>query len=414
MSKRQISIPLDIPDVEVLGVDIQTGQGIIITIESTLNTARCKQCGREISDFHGHSEWVQVRHLPILEQAVYVRYRPKRYRCAYCEGGPTTTQQVSWHEANSPNTRAFEDYLLKMLVNSTVQDVSQKVGLSYDRVLGVLERRMAQTVDWSRFERLDLLGIDEIALKKGHGDYAVIVSTRLAGGQVTVLGVLPDRQKATVEQFLVSIPDPLKATVHSVCVDMYEAYRLAVKAALPAAQVVIDRFHVVRQYSEAADKVRRREMARLKKTLPKTEYRALKEARRAFRTHAHQLDEPQRSVLERLFQHAPCLRMLYTFREGLFTIFEQATSQADAQTRLQRWIFLVREQHIVGFEPFLSTLQTYWEEITNFFVRRLTSGFVEGLNNKIRVLLRRAFGLFNLKHLFQRLSLDLEGYPGLA
>jgi transposase len=140
------------------------------------------------------------------------------------------------------------------------------------------------------------------------------------------------------------------------------------------------------KYSEAADKVRRREMARLKKTLPKAEYRALKGARRAFRTHAQHLDEPDRAVLERLFQHAPCLRSVYTFREGLFTIFEQATSKAAAQTRLHNWRFLLQEQHISGFETFLTTLQTYWEEITNFFVHRLTSGFVEGLNNKIRVL----------------------------
>jgi transposase len=129
MGKREISIPLDIPDVEVVSVEMKGKQGFIITVESTLKTARCKECGREITAFHGHSEWVQVRHLPILEQAVYIRYRPKRYRCGYCEGGPTTTQEVSWHAANSPYTRAFEEYVLKMLVNSTVQDVSRKVGL---------------------------------------------------------------------------------------------------------------------------------------------------------------------------------------------------------------------------------------------------------------------------------------------
>ena len=73
-------------------------------------------------------------------------------------------------------------------------------------------------------------------------------------------------------------------------------------------------------------------------------------------------------------------------------------------------MFLVREQAITAFVPFLDTLERYWTSITNFFKRRLTSGFVEGLNNKIRVLTRRCFALFNLEHFFQRLWLDLEGY----
>lgn len=241
---------MDIPDIDVLSVEVKAKQGIIITVESQQKTAVCKECGREICAFHGHSDWVEVRHLPILEQAVYIRYRPKRYRCPYCEGGPTSTQQLSWHAANSPYTRAFEDYLLKMLINSTVQDVSQKVGIGYDSVLGVLERRVVERVDWTRFEQLAVIGIDEIALKKGQRDYAVMISTRLPSGQVTVLGVLPDRQKETVEAFLRAIPDSLKASVQSVCLDMYDSYLSAVKAVLPQAQPVIDRFHVVLQYAE--------------------------------------------------------------------------------------------------------------------------------------------------------------------
>jgi transposase len=258
---------------------------------------------------------------------------------------------------------------------------------------------------------LAVLGIDELALKRGQRDYAVMISTWLEDGQIVILGILPNREKATVEAFLNSIPEALKATVHSVCMDMYEAYRSAVKAALPHAQSVIDRFHVVQKYAEEADQVRRQEMARLKKTLPKTEYRDLKAARRAFRKHPARLDPDEKAALQRLFQHAPSLRLVYAFREGLFTIFQTATSKADAQEQLRIWMFLVREQAIPGFDAFLKTLLSFWDEITNFFVLRLTSGFVEGLNNKIRVLLRRAYGLFNLTHLFQRLSLDLEGYP---
>jgi len=95
-------------------------------------------------------------------------------------------------------------------------------------------------------------------------------------GVIAEISPEANRQKATVQAFLDSIPEPLKATIHTVCVDMYESYLQAAQAALPQAEIVVDRFHVAKQYSETVDKVRRTEMARLKKTLPKEEYQTLK------------------------------------------------------------------------------------------------------------------------------------------
>lgn len=410
----EIRIPLDLPDIDVVRVEARAGKGWTITVESTLQTTRCRVCGREISAFHGHDSWVEVRHLPILDQPVYIRYRPKRYRCPYCEGRPTTTQAVSWHTPGSGMTKAYERYVLKALIHSTIEDVRVKERLRYDQVLGVMERCVAAQVNWAIFKCLEVLGIDEIALKKGQQDYAVIVSTRLADGDVAVLGVLPDRQQATVQAFLEGIPAPLKATVQSVCLDMYDPYRLAVEAALPQAEIVIDRFHVARHYMDAADAVRKATMKKLKTTLPKAEYATLKGMHRVFRRHWATLSTADRALLERLFAYAPILRLVYDFREGLFRIFETAPSVEQAAQDLTAWMFLVQEQHIPGFAAFLKTLQAHWQGILNFFKHRLTSGFVEGLNTKIRVLTRRCFGLFNLQHFFQRLWLDVEGYRVLA
>src|SRR3989304_4754399 len=104
-STAQIVIPLDIPDVQVLQTELTDRNEIILTVESTLRGARCHRCGRAITKLHGHDDWVIVRHLSILGRAVYLRYRPQRYRCPYCTNHPTTTQQVAWHEAKSPNTK---------------------------------------------------------------------------------------------------------------------------------------------------------------------------------------------------------------------------------------------------------------------------------------------------------------------
>jgi transposase len=404
-----IRIPLDLPDVKVISVEGRAQGGWTITVESTLASTHCRKCGRRIREFHGHDDWVEVRHLPIFDQAVFIRYQPKRYRCPYCEGGPTTTQGLRWQVPPSPFTRAYEDHLLKALIHSTVQDVSQKEGVGYDAVVGVLDHRVHTTVDWSRFTRLAVIGIDELAVKKGQGDYAVLVSARLSGDELALLAVLPDRKTETVQTFLNSIPERLKATIHTVCVDMYENYLQAAQAALPQADIVVDRFHVVKLYSEAVDKVRRQGLARLKKTLPKADYQTLKGSHVVFRKHRANLDPEEQALLNRLFAYLPQLRLLYDFREYLFVIFQTAASSQRAEAELKAWIFLVKEQALDAFFPFLETLQRYWSFILNFFKRRLTSGFVEGFNHKVRVLLWRSFGLFKLDRLFQRLWLDLVG-----
>jgi transposase len=410
MSTARITVPLDIPDVRVLQTQITEQGEFIITVESTVSSARCRRCGKEIRKFHGYDDWVTVRHLSILGQPVYLRYRPKRYRCEDCAGKPTTTQSLSWHEPNSPQTTVYDTRLLLQLVNATVDDVSIKERLPYDVVLGVLERRIAAQVDWARYTELGVLGVDEIALKKGHRDFVVIVTARLKDGSIAILGVLPDREKATVKRFLNGIPAPLRATIHTLCTDMYESYIQAVREALSHVQIVIDRFHVAQKYRDAADSVRKRELKRLKQELPKAEYQHLKGNLWAFRKNHADLQPDEQACLVRLFAYSPELEAAYTLREELTAIFEQASALPQAQAQIRAWQACVRHSGLSCFDDFLKTLDRWWTEITNYFVHRDSSGFVEGLNNKLKVLKRRCYGLFNLGHLFQRIFLDLEGY----
>ena len=144
MPTAQITIPLDIPDVRVLQTQLTAQGEYVITIESTLTSAVCHRCGRMIRKSYGTDDWVTVQHLPILGRPVYLRYRPKRYRCDSCEVHPTTTQQLTWHTPNSPQTNAFDTPLRLQLVNATLEDVSLKERLPYDLVLGVIGRRIAQ------------------------------------------------------------------------------------------------------------------------------------------------------------------------------------------------------------------------------------------------------------------------------
>jgi transposase len=181
MAKPEIIIPLDIEDVNIFKVEVSQNGDIHIQLESSLDYGYCRKCGGKITKLHSYDDWVTVRHLPSFGHAVYIHYRPKRYECEACEGGPTTTQQLKWHKEHSPNTVAFERWLLVSLVNSTVQDVTLKVDVTYDTVLGVIERQIDKRVDWSDYSGLEVLGIDEIARFKGHRDFVAVVSARLAG-----------------------------------------------------------------------------------------------------------------------------------------------------------------------------------------------------------------------------------------
>lgn len=410
MGKAQIRIPLDIPDVRVLQTSIGERGEIIITIESTKAGTLCRRCGKWITKLHGRDEWVTIRHLPVFGRPSYLRYRPRRYQCRDCEGHPTTTESLEWHDSNSPHSFAYDNHVLLQLVNSTVEDVSRKEGLPYERVVGALERRIESSTSWSSMAEIEVLGLDEIALKKGHHDYVTLVTGRLYVGEIVILGVLPGHEKGEVVEFLRSIPQRILQKVQTVCCDLWDAYTEAVRQEIPMARIVADRFHVAKHYRQAADQIRKQELLRLKKTLPKADYQTLNGSFHAFRKNAKDLHKEERKVLRRFFAHSGPAKQAYVLREQLTAIFEMNLSKKQAQAKLRRWIERVHKSGLQCFDDFLKLLSAWWEEITNYFILRENSGFVEGFNNKVKVLKRRCYGIFNLKHLFQRIFLDLHGY----
>ena len=405
-----LTIPLDLPDVEVVEVKMNSSGEYIITVESGLDHTHCHQCGRKISQCRGHDRAISLRHLAILGHPVYLRLRPKRFQCPYCPNRPTSTQHLAWYQPHSPQTKAYEEHVLLQLVNSTIEDVALKEELGYETVVGIIDRYIATEVDWSEFVRLEVLGLDEIALKKGHNDYVVIVTARLRSGQLKLVAVLPDRDKDTVIAFLRRIPLRLQRTIHTVCTDMWPAYINAVKEVLDQAVVVVDRFHVAKKYRDCADKLRKQELKRLKVELSAEEYQALKGVMWPFRRNKADLSEADAALLDRLFSYSPLLKLAYDFREDLSAIFAQDLSKTEAIHLIEQWADKVQASSLTCFDPFLTTLDTYLDEISNYFLHRDSSGFVEGLNNKVKVLKRRCYGLRNVNHLFQRLFLDLEGY----
>jgi transposase len=419
-SSNYIEIPLDIPNVTIIGTEITGAGELIISIESNIKGTNCGCCGKWITKSKGKDRWIKVRHLPILRRATYLRYRAKRYECPFCVYGPTTTQILEWSVSQSPHTKAYNEYLLCMLVNSTVKDVSIKEKVGYDAVLGTLKREIEREVNWKEFDDLETLGIDEIALTKGHKNFAVIISVKQADGRLRLVSILPNRKKETVRQFLESIPVHLRATITQATTDMWEGYINALQEFKAdhkdvSLKIVIDRFHIAQNYRRRFDRLRSKEIGRLKEELSEEEYAIIcKGMLWILRKNHRDLNAQERQRLRKLFSYSPSLKEAYTVREELTAIFELDLTKADGLMRLRKWIAKVRQSGVSCFKKFLKTLEKYIDKVANYFTKRASSGFVEGLNNKIKTIKRRCYGLHKIASLFQRIFLDLEGYRRFA
>jgi transposase len=191
----KISFPLDIPQVDVLATKQTRDNKFIITVESRRDTTQCGVCQQEIACNYGHGQVVRLRHLPILGQEATIEIRPRRAQCPTCLHHPTTTQTLKWYDQRSPHTKAYDRYLMKQLIGSTVADVSLKENLGYDAVLGALERQVDDEVNWDEVQNLGSIGIDEVAHQKGRKSYRAVVTARQDDGSVIILTVLKNRKK---------------------------------------------------------------------------------------------------------------------------------------------------------------------------------------------------------------------------
>ncbi len=289
-------------------------------------------------------------------------------------------------------------------------DVANKLDISEGKVTGALDRWVTTTVNWSKFKRIEILGIDEIALKRGHRDYVVLVTTPSTAQGVEVLAVLPNRKKETVVNFFASIPVRLRKTIERVSTDMYLGFVNAAREQLPRAHIVLERFHVAQAYRNCADKVRKQELKLLKEQLSEKEYEQIKGAMWPFRKSLEELKDEEWDLRQRLFNYSPKMKEAYILREELTEIFERKYTRATAKRAIRAWCKRARQSKISQFESFLGTIETWFDQIANYFLERLTSSFVEGFNNRVKVLKRRCYGIFDVDHLFQRLTLDIHGY----
>jgi len=409
-----INLPLDIKSLEIISQSVEKQGNIILDDVSKNDYSTCHRCGQPATKCNGTAPTRLIRHLSILDTPVYLRITPVRYSCEHCDDHPTTTEQYDWCNRNASTTKGLKEYLMRHLIHSTIEDVSKKESVTCKVIQAIVNRQIHSEMNWDKIKALETIGIDEISLRKGYQSYVTIISAKTLTDQLVVIAVSSGRSKEEVQSFLESIPVELRKGVKSVCTDMCEGFVNAAISVFDAQLLVIDRYHVAKLYRKPLDKLRISEMARLKKELTETDYAMLEGMMWILRKRHECLSESDKEKLALLYQYSPLLKKAHRYALKLTQIFNTHSNRKSAMSKINRWIHSVEKSDLSCFDFFITTLKKYQPYIVNYFKNRKTSGFVEGLNNKIKVAKRRCYGLFKTTTIFQRLFLDLQGYEYYA
>lgn len=369
-----INLPFDIESLEIISQEIDPKGNVVLEVCSQGTHSTCHKCGKHATKRYGTAPMITVQHTSIFDKPVYLKIKPVRYQCEHCDDHPVTTEQYDWCDRNAKITHALEDYIMRNLINSTVQDVSRKTQIGYKTIVRALNRRVKQSVDWATYDALPTLGIDEIAIKKGQQDYLSVISARQENGDLSVLAVIAGRKKADILAFFNSIPEPLRKSVKEVCTDMYDGFVNAAIEVFGQQAVVIDRYHVAKQYRKPLDDLRIAEMKRLKYVLSTEDYSDLEGVMWILRKKHECLSQVDKAKLSLLYRHSPLLKSAHKFAIKLTHIFNTHQHRKSGLAKLNRWIKAVNKSELTCFDTFIKTLDKHKASIANYFKHRSNSG----------------------------------------
>lgn len=362
---------------------------IYLYVQIKAKKGRCSRCGNWSKSIHQYHER-KVRDLDIWGKKCYLIFDIRRFDCNCC--GKPFTERLYSIDFENEYTKRFEDWVVKLSRNSALEQVAELVGLTYERVEGIFFRAISRQIEANKGRIFKKIGIDEISMKKGRKEYIVVISDLSRG---CVIGVLGERSKAKVKEWFQSLSKKQRRKIRWVAIDMWDGYFYAVREEISHARIVIDRFHVQKALSEKIDKARRG----IQNKLSEEERVELKGSRWIILKPKEKLTEQQRATLEGICQKYPQLAQLVELKEEFREIYEnKAFSPVIAKEAFDKWQQKVKAMGIKVLVTFLNTLNNWYIWILNYFGIRLTSGCVEGINAKIKLLKRTGFGFRNFSN----------------
>ncbi len=230
-----------------------------------------------------------------------------------------------------------------------------------------------------------VLGVDELSVRKGHQQYALVLTDL---ERRCVLEVLDNRLQETFEGWLADLSKQQQRAIKVVSMDMWNPYRYAVMRKLPKAEIVADRFHVVKQLNHQLNLLRRKLQRQADEQLGEI----LKGCRWTLLKNRANLKAQEEEKLTLILAACPELRSVYLLKEEFRTICNKIKDKKQAERFLRVWCYKAEATGSRYLGKFVRTLRNWWTEFLNYFDEGITQGFVEGTNRAIRGIINRAFG----------------------
>jgi transposase len=279
-------------------------------------------------------------------------------------------------------TNRYQERIFHQVKENNITAVQRLEGLTYDQIESIFLTEAKGRIPANPFANLKRLGIDEISLRKGKQNF-VLVLTNLDTAEV--VDVLEKRTQDKLRDRLAQLTQQERSQIVEVAIDMWEPYSNVCEELLPNAHITVDRFHVAKAVNEELKKLKNQEKKQHPEVIKGAHYPLLK--------NKEDLTDTQQEKLDQVYETCPTLKMAHRLKECLRHIFEYPSTKEKAIQRLQKWSLIAQKEHL--FPKFRKTLSNWMDKIANYFHQRTTSGMVEGINNKIKLIKRRAFGFRN-------------------
>jgi len=350
-------------------------------IELKARHLKCSRCGSEDVIGRGWNERI-FKGVPIGSRAVRIVLPIPRVECKNCS--VVRQVDVPFAERRHSYTRSFERYVVDLCHHMTIQDVANHLGVSWGLVKEIHKRYLHRRFSKPRVKDLKHIAIDEISVQKGRRYMTVVLD--LGSGAVVFVG--QGRESESLKPFWRGLKRS-GAQLEAVATDMLPAYICAVLEEVPEAALVFDRFHVVRLYNDKLTLLRRQ----LQGEADQMQKEVLKGTRWLLLKGKAKLDErkDERRRLEAALELNKPLATAYYMKDDVAQFWEQPDKES-ARAHLEDWIKRARASGIGMLQKFAGTLESHAYGLLAWYDHPISTGPLEGTNNKIKTLQRQAYG----------------------
>lgn len=322
---------------------------------------------------------------------VYLEVEVRRVFCRRCQ--KVKQEKLAWLADSPFYSKRFAFYIGRRCRDSSIRDVAQEFHLDWKTVKALEKQYMQEQLRRAGIPRPKVIGVDEVSIRRGH-TYRIVVSDLERKRPIWFGG--EDRSEKSLSLFYEALGEQKSQGIELAVMDMWKAFYNSTTKHAPQAAILFDKFHVIRHLNEALDKVRKSEYARLSGK----GRRFIKGQKYTLLSRRENLDTQGRVALRTLLQANKRLNTAYLLKESFCQLWEYK-NETWARKFFENWRASLKWQRLRPYEEFAEMIERHWEGIAVFIQseEKVSLGFVEGLNNKIRVIQRRAYGLRDEEYL---------------